>query len=317
MGVAELQGLDGDGPVTVFHPTAAADQAAKRGPFTLQLAENAPPARGNERLVVISHGSGGSAWPHADLARALVEAGYIVALPEHAGDNYKDTSGIGPASWRKRPLEVSRAIDAVAKDSRFAPLLKLDKVGMYGMSAGGHTALTLAGGRWAPALVARHCQLHIREDFSACSGLTTRLTGGWADSFKIWTVLAVINMRFADPVPVGHTDPRVQAIVAAVPYAADFDMTTLAKPAVPLGLVIMGQDKWLKPAYHGEAVLKACTSCATVANLPEGGHGSTLSPFPPKLSEAAAELLNDPPGFDRRKMADVDRKIVEFFKKHL
>jgi hypothetical protein len=79
----------------------------------------------------------------------------------------------------------------------------------------------------------------------------------------------------------------------------------------------MGQDRWLKPAFHGEAVLKACASCVTVANLPDGGHGSMLSPFPPKLSEAAAELLNDPPGFDRKKLVEVDRKIVEFFRKHL
>lgn len=99
---------------------------------------------GNGRLVVISHGSGGSAWVYVDLASTLVADGFIVALPEHSGDNYKDKSGVGPEIWR-RPAEVSRAIDAVARGARFAPLLRLDKVGMYGMSAGGHTALTLAG----------------------------------------------------------------------------------------------------------------------------------------------------------------------------
>jgi predicted dienelactone hydrolase len=316
-GLTELPGLQGDGPVTVFYPTAAAEQPLKRGPFTIQAAQNGTPERGNGRLVVISHGSGGSAWVHADLARVLAAAGFVVALPEHAGDNYKDRSGIGPTSWRKRPAEVSRAIDAVGKDARFAPLLKLDRVGMYGMSAGGHTALTLAGGRWAPALLARHCQKNIKQDFPACAGLATRLTGGWSDSFKIWTTLTVINLRFTDPVLVGYSDPRVQAVVAGVPYAADFDMTTLAKPAVPLGLVNVGKDKWLAPRFHGEAVLKACSACITVANLPEGGHGALLSPFPPGLPEAAAELLNDPPGFDRKLLAEVDRVIVEFFRKHL
>jgi predicted dienelactone hydrolase len=317
VGLTELQGLQGDGPVTVFYPAASAEQPQKRGPFTIPAAFNGAPERGNGRLVVISHGSGGSAWVHADLARALVEAGFVVALPEHAGDNYKDRSGIGPTSWRKRPAEVSRAIDAVAKDARFAPLLKLDRVGMYGMSAGGHTALTLAGGRWAPALLARHCQMNIKEDFPACAGLSTRLSGGWLDSFKIWTTLSVINSRFSDPVLVGHDDPRIQAIVAGVPYAADFDLATLARPRVPLGLVNMGKDKWLAPRFHGEAVLKACSSCISVASLPEGGHGALLSPFPPGLPEAAAELLNDPPGFDRKVLADVDRSIVAFFRKHL
>ena len=58
---------------------------------------------------------------------------------------------------QRRPHEVSRAIDAVAQDRRFAPLLVLDKVGMYGFSAGGHTALSLADGRWSPALFKQHC----------------------------------------------------------------------------------------------------------------------------------------------------------------
>jgi len=74
---------------------------------------------------------------HSDLARALVESGFVVAVPEHRGDNYKDLSAAGPESWKRRPVEMSRAIDAVGQDPRFAPLLALDKVGMFGMSAAG------------------------------------------------------------------------------------------------------------------------------------------------------------------------------------
>ncbi|MFY9317592.1 MAG: dienelactone hydrolase [Burkholderiales bacterium] len=316
-GLAELAGLAGDGPVTVFYASSDAAQPVKRGPFELNVAWQGAPVRGNGRLVVVSHGSGGSPWVHADLAQALVAAGFVVALPEHAGDNYKDTSGIGPASWRKRPAEVTRAIDAIGKDARFAPLLKLDRVGVYGMSAGGHTALTLAGGRWAPAQVARHCEAHIRADFPACVGLSTRLTGGWSDSFKIWTSLAIIGQRFSDASWVSYSDPRVRAVVAAVPYAADFDMASFAAPPVPLGLVSAAQDKWLAPRFHSEAVLAACKPCERVADLANGGHGALLSPFPPKLSEAAAELLNDPPGFDRKLLPEVDRKIADFFRRHL
>ena len=84
--------------------------------------EQAAPVRGNGRLVVISHGSGGSPWVHADLARSLVDAGFVVAMPQHRGDNYRDDRDPGPDSWTLRPQEVSRAIDAVAHDPRFAPL---------------------------------------------------------------------------------------------------------------------------------------------------------------------------------------------------
>ncbi len=161
MGFTELAGLPDDGPVTVYYPTASDGQRVQKGPFALQLDMQGAPMRGNGRLVLISHGSGGSPWTSTQLARSLVDDGFLVALPRHRGDNYTDPSSPGPDSWKQRPAEVSRAIDAVARDPRFAPLLALDKVGMYGMSAGGHTALSLAGGRWSPARLARHCDANI------------------------------------------------------------------------------------------------------------------------------------------------------------
>ena len=316
-GLTEIAGRDGDGPVTVFYPSSSEARPLKRGPFTIQAAEDAAPVRGNGRLLILSHGSGGSPWTYADLARVLVEAGFVVAMPEHRGDNYKDTSGIGPTSWRQRPAEVSRAIDAVARDARFGPLLKLDKVGMYGMSAGGHTALTLAGGRWAPARIAQHCNAHIAEDFQSCVGLTAQLRGDVFDTFKIWTALNVIRWRFSDAGLQSYRDPRVAAVIAGVPFAVDFDMASFASPAVPLGIVTAGGDRWLVPRFHSGAVLQACPACERVADIPGGGHGALLSPLPPRLTGLAAELLADPPGFDRAVLPDVDRKIAAFFRKHL
>lgn len=317
VGIAQLAGQQGDGPVTVFYPTAAAERTVKRGPFTFQLAEEAAPEKGNGRLVVISHGSGGSALVHEQLSRALVAAGFVVALPEHRGDNYRDMSLVGPASWKLRPMEVSRAIDAVAADERFAPLLELDKVGMFGMSAGGHTALTLAGGRWSPSRFAQHCQEDIDEDFYACVGLATRKSDGLLGWFKEKIALMVIQTRLSDPSWYQYRDPRIAAVVADVPYAADFDLASLAKPPVPLALVLSEKDQWLVPRFHGKAVLAACGSCELIADLPNAGHGALLAPPPPNLTGLAGELLNDPPGFDRSVLPAVEGKIVAFFRKIL
>ena len=312
VGFTELPGQKGDGPVSVYYPSDAQERSLQRGPFTLQLAWQGEPARGNGRLVVISHGSGGAPWVHSDLARTLVQAGFIVAMPEHRGDNYKNPATPGPESWKQRPAEVSRAIDAVAQDSRFAALLTLDRVGLYGMSAGGHTALSLAGGRWSPARFSQHCEAHIADDFPACVGLITRLTGGFFDSLKKTVALGVIRQRFDDASWQTHTDTRISAIVASVPFAADFDMASLATPRVPLGLVVAGQDQWLAPRFHSGAVLQACKSCELVADLPTAGHGALLSPPPPPavLPTTAAILLGDPPGFDRSLLPEVDRRIT-------
>ncbi|MDE2607917.1 MAG: dienelactone hydrolase [Burkholderiales bacterium] len=321
VGLVTLPAQGQEGPVTVFYPTAAPEQPVHRGPFTLSLAPDAPPARGNGRLVMISHGSGGNPWVHTDLARALVHAGFVVAAPEHHADNSRDPSDPGPDSWKLRPAEVSRAIDEVLRDPRFGAQLHPDDVGVYGMSAGGHTALVFAGGRWSPGLFARHCEAHIAEDFPACVGLITRLRGDWFDGLKEWIAVGVIRHRFGDDTAwQAHDDPRVKAVVAGVPFAADFDPTSLARPRVPLGLVTADGDRWLAPRLHSGAVLQACRPrCELVADIADGGHGALLSPPPPPavLHGIAADLLDDPPGFDRARMAAVDQRIVAFFQRHL
>ena len=319
-GLTTLSGLQGDGPVTVFYPSSAADEPVQRGPFALQLAPQGAPVRGNGRLVVISHGSGGNPWVHTDLARTLVAAGFTVAVPEHAGDNSRDHSTPGPESWKRRPAEVSRAIDAVAQDPRLGPLLTLDKVGLFGGSAGGHTALVFAGGRWSPARFKQHCEAHISEDFSSCVGMLTLLQGNFLDGLKKAVALGVIRQRFDDTAEQAYNDPRVQASIASVPFAADFDMKSFAAPRIALGLVTAGRDINQVPRFHSSAVLAACQDrCTHIADFADGSHGVMLSPMPPLqvLGSVERTLLGDPPGFDRASLPAVDARIVQFFSGHL
>jgi len=317
VGYTTIPAHDDVGTITVFYPSSSAAQPARRGAFLMPLAEQGQPERGNGRLVVISHGSGGSPWVHTDLARTLVAAGFVVAMPAHKGDNYRDDGHPGPDSWTLRPAEVSTAIDEVQRDPRFGPLLDVSKVGMYGMSAGGHTALSMAGGRWSPARFKQHCEAHLAEDFQLCVGLATRLTGGMLDGLKKWLALSIIRRRFDDHREREHHDSRIAAVVAGVPAAADFDMDSLKTPPVPLALVTAGQDRWLIPRFHSERVLAACQGCIHLADLPSAGHGALLSPLPPGLTGLVGDMLNDPPGFDRHQLAAVDQTITAFFVQHL
>ncbi|HEX3141649.1 MAG TPA: dienelactone hydrolase family protein [Rhizobacter sp.] len=317
VGLTEVPGLPGENPVTVYYPSGSPMRLVPRGKFQLELAVDGVPVRANGRLVVISHGSGGSPWVHANLARRLVEAGFVVAMPLHKGDNYQDNGNPGPDSWSMRPAEVSHAIDAMAADARFAPLLDTAKVGVYGFSAGGHTALSMAGGRWSPAGFMRHCEQNLADDFQSCVGLITQLSGGPLDGAKKWLASWVIRSRFDDDRPREHHDPRVAAVVAGMPSAADFDLRSLERPPVPLGLINAAHDRWLVPRFHGERIAQACQPCERIADLPSAGHGALLSPLPPGLTGLVGELLNDPPGFDRAVLGDVDAKVSAFFTRHL
>ena len=300
LGHTEVRQADG-GITTVFYPTLAAESAVVRGPFQLSWAENTTPAEGNRHLVVISHGSGGSPWVHTDLARTLVEHGFMVALPQHRGDNYQDPTHPGPESWVQRPREVSHSIDLVASLPALASQLDLDAVGIVGGSAGGHTALSLAGGEWSFRRFRDYCERNIAHDFSSCVGFTTLLDGSALDGLKIWAAKQIIAWRFADSNIQKYTDPRIKVAVAMVPFAADFDLDSLAYPRIPLGLVIAAKDINQIPAYHVENVHRACAAhCSVIDTLAEGGHAIMLSPLPPLAPGSIAHhLLSDPPTFNR------------------
>lgn len=318
MGTVELPRIDDQSPVTVFYRSADPESDfMPNSRLTVSVARGGVPLAGNGRLVVISHGSGAFPWVYATLARALVEAGFVVIVPRHRGDNNTDPGEPGPDSWTRRPGEVSRAIDTIAADARFAPLLRLDRVGAYGMSAGGHTVLELAGASWSPARFRDHCEANIEADFQACVGLTMQLTGGPLDGLKKWLARLVIASRFGDEALRQHRDQRVAVVVAAVPVAADFDPASLAGLKLPVALVTAAKDLWLVPRFHSERVLQACKACEHLADLPAAGHGAYLSPLPVGIGGLAGELLNDPPGFDRRDVAAVEQRIVNYFKRHL
>ena len=46
VGLTEIAGKDGDGPITVYYPSSSEAQTLKRGPFTFQMAWQGAPARG-------------------------------------------------------------------------------------------------------------------------------------------------------------------------------------------------------------------------------------------------------------------------------
>jgi hypothetical protein len=159
--------------------------------------------------------------------------------------------------------------------------------------------------------------LTLAEDFQSCVGLIARLTGGPLDGMKKSVARAVIRHRFGDVTMYTHVDPRIVAGVAGVPAAADFDLDSLRVPGFPLALITARQDKWLAPRFHSDALLAACTTCELLHDFEHGGHGALLSPHPPNLRGLLGDLLNDPGDFDRTETALADRKVGEFFRKHL
>jgi predicted dienelactone hydrolase len=333
----------GDMPVTLVYPTRAAEAPLALGPFVLNVALDAAPADpsepadGRRRLIVMSHGTGGNALSDHDLAATLARAGFVVAQPEHAGDNFRDVSGSGPVSWAQRPGEVSRVIDALGRHPAWGARLQLDRVGVHGMSAGGVTALSLAGAQWSVLQLVRHCLAHADEDAGFCfSGLPTaeaqaarrasfeRARGAReADLPAEMTAWHGGRARAdgADPRADPRPDPRVAAITLSVPVAAIFSAESLARIAVPVGVLRAGRDEWLLPRFHADHVVAHCSRCRLLARLESAGHIELLSPWPQSVARRVAALQprggSPEPGFDAAERTAAFQAVAGFFRQQL
>jgi hypothetical protein len=218
------------------------------------------------------------------------------------------------------PDQPAGSCDRLETHPALSSLLRFDSVGVFGGSAGGHTALTLAGGEWSPSRFRDHCLSHIERDFSSCVGLTTQLRDNLFDGPKLLIAKLIIRSRFGDSTMQRHRDKRIRAAVAMVPFAADFSPETLRDPVVPLGLVVSERDVNQVPEFHVKAVQAACQPrCEVIAHLAEGGHGAMLSPLPPfEPGSIADRLLSDPPAFDRPKAEpELHEAIAKFFLRNL
>jgi predicted dienelactone hydrolase len=93
-------------------------------------------------------GSGGSHLLYRSIGAYLAKHGYVVALPEHPGNNRNDNALNGTVeNLVNRPRHIRLTIDAVSSDAHFKDRVQPDNTAIIGHSMGGYTALAVAGGQ--------------------------------------------------------------------------------------------------------------------------------------------------------------------------
>jgi predicted dienelactone hydrolase len=319
-------------PVAVVYPTGDISKKTALGAFEIDVAIDAPIAAGSPRhLIVMSHGAGGSMLSDHTMAARFVQAGFIVAQPLHAGDNYRDSSKSGPAAWATRPSEISAVIDALAAHPQWRLSIKLDRVGVHGMSAGGATALSLAGGQWRMLALIQHCNANPDSDLGFCfNGISDPAAQaqrkaqyasakGVPEMFLPASLKLVHGGKDAEANP--RPDMRIAAVSVNVPVAAVFSEASLASIKIPVGVVAAEADTMLKPQFHSEYLLKHCRACALLDNVPGASHLDMLHPWPTDI--AAQTSRKQPYGaelnlkFDHARRLEAYARVVAFHRKHL
>ncbi len=284
----------GTARVVVWYPTHAPETPVRRGPFVFQVAEGGPVAEGRHPLVVVSHGSGGSAFGHADTAMALARRGYVVAAAHHRGNAFDDDRDAGTERmWRNRPAQLSAALDHVLAEPDLADRLDRERVGALGFSAGGYTVLVAAGGQAELGLIAAHCRTPpAGERFCHRGNEETE---------------ARVEAR----------DPRIRAALLMAPVGVPFSKDGLAGVTIPIRLYRAERDEQIA-ASQVEELRNRLPTPPEYEVVRDAGHFAFLMPVPAPLAAELGPPAWDPPGFDRAAFHErLNAEITDFFDRAL
>ena len=283
--------------VGIWYPSGAPASSQSLGLYTQTVATGGAIAGRGLPLIVMSHGSGGSFEGHYDTALALADAGFVVAAVTHTGDNYRDPSGM--TRVENRPPHIKTLIDYMLASWPHHALLDPARIGMFGFSAGGFTALVMVGGVPDMTRVAPYCT-------------------AYADEWPCRKAREYPPGAPAAPAAFIHDSRIAAAVIAAPALGFTFSSEGLAGVKVPIQLWRGDSDELLPHPRHAQNVYEALLVKPEYHVVPNAGHFAFLAPCTDLAFRFAAEICRDPPGFDR---ADFHREfnvaVVMFFEAKL
>lgn len=297
--------------VTVWYPAAGGGEPVSVGDDRLfkgtSARRDAPIAAGRFPLVLISHGSGGSIETLGWLAAPLVEAGFVVAGPNHPGTTRGDSTPLATTRMWERTAGLSAVLTMLAADPAWSAHLDAGRVGVLGFSLGGHTALSIVGARASREAYARYCEDH--PTMPDC----------------VWFARDGVDLRAVDDrFEQSNRDPRITAAVAIDPSVAQaFVAESLGAIAVPVEIVNLGDAATIPVSVAG-APIAAAIPAGRYETVADAVHMSFLAECQPGAKAFLAEvgetdrLCDDGASRTRADIhAEIAAKVVAAFRRDI
>jgi len=284
----------------IWYPSKATAAPQRLGLFEQTVADGGAVAGRDLPLIVMSHGTGGSFEGHYDTALALADSGFVVAAVTHTGDNYREQTQFGRLENRPRHIKV--LIDYMLGSWQHHDALDPSRIGMFGFSAGGFTALVAIGGTPDMRTVAPYCAGY--PDEWSCRMLKERKINVSANMTKQWNWV--------------HDRRIVTAVIASPALGYAFSAEALSPVTVPIQLWRGDSDEILPHPNYAQAVYDRLPLKPEYHVVPNAGHFAFLAPCTPSLAAVAPEICRDPAGFDRAAFhREFNPAVVAFFKAKL
>ena len=306
---------------SVWYPAAdSAKETESVGAPMFDGGSVAPLARISPRantypLILLSHGTGGTAIQLMWLGRYLAAHGYIVAALNHHGntgiEKYQPQGFV--LVW-ERPRDVTAALDLLLADPLFGPRIDRERIGAAGFSLGGYTVLALAGGQFKPEAFDDFCASPARD-------FTCRPQAEFPDARQLFEALKgtddVVKESLAranDPTQ----DTRIRAVFAIAPVlGGGFSRRGLKAVRIPVAIVVGDADRVATPATNAQYFASSIRN-AELSILPGGvGHYTFLADCTTE-GRGGLPICRDAMGVDRAAVhRQTSAKALEFFDRTL
>ncbi len=245
-------------------------------------------------MVLLSHGTGGSARSLAWLAEAVVEAGWAVLAVDHHGNTAtQDHQAAAFLRAWERPLDLSRALDLAVG---LGLGLDASRVVACGFSIGGYTAAALCGARVSrpgfEALVSGRIALPPVPEYPGLAGELRRYWEQDPDGLLAGCEADV-------------SDGRVQAAVLLSPgIGALLELESLARVRCPVLVVSGGADQTTPAATNADVYAEHLPAAQSIRLGDQVGHYDLLdaptpgerTPLHRRVAHLTVQFLESLPG---------------------
>ncbi len=277
----------------------------KNGPLFVvgEAAEGASLVGGSGRLpvVLVSHGTGGSAKSMGGLGIRLARSGYVALAVNHHGNTAVEPyRPEGFLCWWERARDLTVALDQVCAEPHFHGRLDPSRVFAAGFSLGGYTALALAG---AVADLDRFDRWRTqRPDFRGPREFPDLL-----DRFEDLRERCAPFRRSLDRHGRSYRDARVKAVLACAPAPPVRAFTThsLARIDVPVSIVVAPSDQEAPYADCACWLNRHLRDCRMRMLGTGAGHYVFLCEATELGKALEPAICIDAPDVDRREIHDV------------
>ncbi|MGA9329325.1 MAG: dienelactone hydrolase family protein [Bradyrhizobium sp.] len=291
--------------VGVWYPTAAPAQDHPLGAYVQTVAPSAPVAGEHLPLIVMSHGNGGNYQNNYDTALALAKAGFVAVAVSHTGDTHEDQSRA--VYVMDRPQHMHRLIDYMLSEWPDHTRLDAGRVGVFGFSIGGFTALVAVGGIPDLSFTEAHAKAH-PEYYDA---QVAKRRGASPEA------LAMLRSKL--PASTWVHDSRIKAAVVAAPALGyTFGREGMKDVTVPVQLWRAAEDHILPHPDYAEAVRIALPAPPEYHVVDNADHFDFLAPCTDMLRQVAPMICVSRSGFDRTRFHQTfNAEVVRFFQETL